>query len=374
MIAVLYLFVLLVLGVYSYSQIDLNLTLLPNPLFLSFQNFMIQLGYFNRPLSAAIFVALIVLLFILYFLLLKTGLNSRKIGALVIGVCILGLFSYPAFSHDFFNYLFDARILTHYGQNPYLFKPLDFPGDTWLRFMHWVHRTYPYGPTWLAVTVVPSYLGFGKFIVTMLNFKLLFVTLYVGNCALVKKILNRISSDQSSLGLIFFALNPLVIIESVVSPHIDSAMVFFLLLSLYLLIQKKKVLSFLAMLFSGGIKFLTLLLVPLLVWPKLSLKKLINLSAILIALSLVPVIWQREAYPWYFLPLISLIALQVERRWLAALGFLASLGLMLRYTPFLFVGFYPPQVYLWENILLLAPLILFVLLLSANDSFRNTFT
>ena len=150
-----YFFVLFLLSIYSYSQIDLNLTLLQTPWFLSFKSALINLGYYNRPLSTVIFTVLVLLLYII---------KPKKIILAIGGVCLISLLSYPFLSHDFFNYIFDARIVTLYHQNPYFFKALDFPNDTWIRFMQWTHRTYPYGPVWLVLTIIPSFLGFGKFI------------------------------------------------------------------------------------------------------------------------------------------------------------------------------------------------------------------
>ena len=253
MTTALYLLALLALAIYSYSQIDLNLTLLQHPAFINFQNVMIQLGYFNRPSSTLIYLIIIFLLFVFYIrILAKAGrdhLSSRQLALPILGVVILGLISYPAFSHDFFNYLFDIRILTHYNLNPYQFRPLDFPADPWLRFMHWVHRPYPYGPFWLVLTFLPSVFGFGKFVLTLLNFKILFLTFYLGSIFLIKKILTRISPQKIALGVVFFALNPLVIVEAVVSPHLDIVMAFFLLSTLKH--QKGFGYSF-ARAFSGG--------------------------------------------------------------------------------------------------------------------------
>jgi len=84
--------------------------------------------------------------------------NFKRYNPLLISILIgVGLlFSYPFLSHDLFNYLFDAKIVTFYHQNPYILKALDFPSDPWLRFMHWTHRTYPYGPSFLFLTLVPS--------------------------------------------------------------------------------------------------------------------------------------------------------------------------------------------------------------------------
>lgn len=356
-----FLLILLGLGIYSYSQIDLNLTLFRFPQFLNFQNFMIQLGYYHRPLSAGIFLTIILLLFIYYIFLLKSAnqTNIRKLGFLIGGICLIALISYPAFSYDFFNYLFDARILTHYGQNPYLFKALDFPADSWIRFMHWTHRTYPYGPVWILISVPFSLLGLGKFLLTMVNFKIMFILFYLANIVLISKISHRLNKDISQWQTLFFALNPLVVIESVISPHIDSAMATLMLLSVLYFINNSRIASVILMLLSGGIKFLTWLLTPLLLIPKMSINRFLLLSTILLFGGLIPVIWQREFYPWYLLPAIALLSMQLRPdKNLAIITVALSLGLLLRYLPFIYQGDYNFPVPQAENLLLILPLII----------------
>ncbi|MEK7127310.1 MAG: hypothetical protein AAB838_01125 [Patescibacteria group bacterium] len=323
-----YFFVLFLLSIYSYSQIDLNLTLLQTPWFLSFKSALINLGYYNRPLSTVIFTVLVLLLYII---------KPKKIILAIGGVCLISLLSYPFLSHDFFNYIFDARIVTLYHQNPYFFKALDFPNDTWIRFMQWTHRTYPYGPVWLVLTIIPSFLGFGKFILTLLNFKLLFTAAYILNCYLVNKI--------NPKNLKFFALNPLIILETLYSPHNEALMLTFLLLAVYL--YKNKKLAVLNLFLSGGIKFLTWILTPFIF---LDREKFIKLSLILVAVGLIPVVWQREAYPWYLVTLIGLVA-TIQMPKLQKFLAIFSFGLLLRYVPFLFVGSYPPEVTLVQNII-----------------------
>jgi len=374
MIAAYYL-VLFVLSIYSFTQIDLNLTLFQNSVFLYFQQLVVSLGYYNRPLSSIIYFALILILVIfnIYFLrLARVGkLNLSKVILLVVPLIILGFISYPAFSYDFFNYLFDARIITKYGQNPWLFKPLDFPADQWLRFMHWVHRTYPYGPTWLFLTAPFSYFGFEKLVLTMLNFKIMFIGFYVGSLVMIYKILNKVDSKNKLYGLLYYGLNPLVIIESIVSPHIDSAMTFFMLLGFYVLIKEKKGLSFIALLFSGGIKFITLILLPI-PFIKKSWQTILDMSFILSFLVLLPVIWQRELNPWYFLPIISLAALMKDRFFLKGLTLSVSFGLLLRYLPFIYVGSYPTEVQLAKNIIVFIPIVIFIVLFYVQKSTNHT--
>src|SRR5205814_411517 len=135
-------------------------------------------------------------------------------------------FAYNAFSYDLFNYIFDAKIFVHYHQNPYFHKALDFPGDPMLSFMHWTHRTYPYGPAWLIIIAPVYYLGFGIFSITFYLFKLITVEAYLWSVILVKKIAEKLETD-SSFAVVAFALNPLVIAEVLVSAHNDIFMIAF---------------------------------------------------------------------------------------------------------------------------------------------------
>src|SRR3989344_8477777 len=115
----LYFVVVLLFSIYSYSLVDLNLTLFNNNLWNNFRGFIIQIGYFNRGLSTTIFLSGIIILYCLYLLVKKIKPDPIKL-ALVIG--LVSLIAYPFLSHDFFNYMFDAKILTFYRKNPYLFK------------------------------------------------------------------------------------------------------------------------------------------------------------------------------------------------------------------------------------------------------------
>lgn len=336
----------LAFGVYSYSQIDLNLTLFKASWFLNFQQTMINLGYFNRPLSTLIYSIILCLLFIIYLLILKNGLSKRRVFLLIGGIVVISLLSYPAFSHDIFNYLFDAKIVTSYHANPYLYKALDFPGDPWLRFMHWTHRTYPYGPVWLLLTAPLAVLGMGKFVLTLLLFKLLFIFAYLGNIVLIKKLTGKIWP------VLFYAVNPLVVTESLISPHLDSVMAFFMLLGFWFLLKKKKRLFLLNILVSGGIKFLTWVLAPFVLF---DFHKSVRLSIIILSVVLVPVILQREFYPWYLLPVFALLAISDTPKILAIT---LTFGLMLRYATFLYTGEYTPETGIMQNVLTIVPMVI----------------
>ena len=167
----------LVLFFFSYFWVDLNLTLTSwGPINQILERFK-WLGYFNRPLSSRLYLAIILLLVLIQIYLLFSHFIHRtslkKLLLLAGAVVLISSLAYPFLSHDLFSYLFDAKIIWHYRQNPYQYSPDHFASDPWLRFMHWTHRTCPYGPVWLGYTLIPAIFSFGRFIINFYCLKLL---------------------------------------------------------------------------------------------------------------------------------------------------------------------------------------------------------
>lgn len=314
---------LALLALYSYSLIDLNLTLINQDFWTQFRNSMVQFGYFQRLNSTISFVVLLGLLTGLHFYFLK---KTNKFSALHLSlvVAIITLFSYPFLSHDLFNYMFDAKILTYYHQNPYLHRATDFPAAQELRFMHWVHRIYPYGPTFLPLTLIPSLLGFGKFSIAFFAFKIFFAGFYL----MAVNSLNKMNARWA----IFFATHPLVIIEGLVNNHNDLIAVSLGLIGVQLLWRKKQNLGRLFFLFSGGIKYVT---VPLLLLQKNtnSVYSRVALGSVLVLLLYLS--FYQEVQPWYFLNLFIFIPYIFEI--LRRLQFFFA-GLLLSYYPYVLYG------------------------------------
>ena len=316
---------ILLFSIYSYSLVDLNLTLFNNQIWDNFRTYIIQIGYFNRGLSTTIYFSGIIILFLLYYLAKKVKPDPLKL-ALVIG--IVSLISYPFLSHDFFNYMFDAKILTFYGKNPYLFRALDFPADGWIRFMHWTHRVYPYGPTFLPITLIPSLLSVGKFILSLFFFKLTFVSFYLAAVWAVNKI------DKNKALII--ATHPLIIIEGLITPHNDLIAMSLGLIGIYLLFNKKNIWSRILFIISGLIKYTTL---PILILSKknkwLNLLSLIGILSLLVYLS-----FFKEIQPWYFLTLFIFVPIYPQ---LFVKIDIFLLGLLCSYYPYIMLGGWDKQ-------------------------------
>ena len=312
---------LISLTVLSFTQVDLNLTLSSWKPYLQIQNQLTNLGYFNRPANSILWLAGISALTLFYLYAMtqasKGKLTNSNIKIILIMSAICGVVSYSVFSHDIFNYMFDARILTKYTLNPYDMKALDFPNDEWIRFMHWTHRTYPYGPIWLLITILPSYLGLQKLLITMILFKLLFAVSYIVAAVYLRKILTVLTKDERliNIGQLLFVLHPLIIIDGLISPHIDLTSSALFLVGLYYFLIHKKAVSIILIILSIGIKFVSVVFVPLIVIKeKMSDKIFFSLIFCFSVGSVVAQAISRPSVPptfqpWYFITSISLLSL-----------------------------------------------------------------
>ncbi len=287
-----YFFILFSLSIYSYALLDPNLTLINSSLWAIFRNKMITLGYFKREISSYIYLSFTAILFLFHFYFVK---NSEKYNPTKLAIIVITstLFSYPFLSHDFFNYLFDAKILTFYHKNPYNYSGLDFPTDPWLRFMHWTHRKYPYGPSFLLITLIPSFFSFGKFSLSFFLTKLLFASIFFAAIVLLSK------TDYKTP--IFLISHPIIIVEGLINSHNDFVAVSLALLGIILLLKKKRLESFIMFLLSGLIKYISLPTI-LLSLPRKKFTK--ELSLILTTILIGVASLKGEVQPWYFLNLL----------------------------------------------------------------------
>lgn len=334
---------------YSLTQIDLSLTFSKLSIWQTIEKSFQQIGYFNRPLSTAIFLVILTLLFIHYFafifLAIKKRISRKQAWFLVLAGFVVLVFSYNAFSYDLFNYIFDAKIITHYHLNPYFYKALDFPNDPMLSFMRWTHRYYPYGPAWLFLTAPISFIGLNIFSLTFFLFKIFISGFFLGTVYLIEKIVRKVSPGNEIYALLFFGLSPLVLIESVVSVHNDIVMMFFAVLGLYLVLNKKLIFSIIAIIFSFFIKEVTILLLfPVLIFQNpikkifLSSENFFRLCVLTMIAGFMYALTKLEVQPWYFLWVIPFISFLKPNKYVFLLTSGVSLGLLLRYAPFLYQG------------------------------------
>ena len=260
--------------------------------------------------------------------------------------------SYPAFSADMFNYMFTAKTIVVYHKNPYVVLPIQFSGvEPWIMFMRWIHLPSAYTPVWIALTLVPYLLGFGYFLLIMWNMKLLVAGFYFATIWGVGKILERVEGGNKVLGMAILGLNPLILIESLVSAHNDIAMMALAVFAMYMFILNKRFSSWIFLALSAAMKLITVFLVPVFF---LGFRRRIALMAMGAGLIVVLVQPNREFLPWYFVWIIPFVALLPDKPILTVVASGFSLGLLLRYAPYLYLGHWDapvPEVKWWVTIL-----------------------
>lgn len=311
--------------IYSYGYLDFNLTLSSHPLFLKLTSPLQHLVYFNRPLSVWIYILLFSLLFALYLTILSPKFRPTLFPwRTYLPIIIILILSYPMLSYDIFNYMFHGKILWFYKANPHSVAPLAFEGDLWLRFMRWVHTPSAYGPIFTAIESPAYLLGFGKFVPVLYLMKATMIAFYIWCVSLVGQIATRLKMDKNSVVLsqLLIAYNPFLWLELVFNAHNDAVMIALLLFTIKASLDNKKILSFLSLIFSVGVKYVTALTIPFF------LLKNDRLKITLITISLLaPILFLPGRFqPWYLIwPLIpaALINTKWARFWVVTTSFFA---------------------------------------------------
>lgn len=318
---------ILILSIYSYCLIDPNLTLINTPLWVLFRDPLVYFGYYQRFYSANLFVAIIIFLFIFHWYFIK-NYKKYSIWKLAFFIIPIIFISHPFLSHDVFNYMFDARILTHYGQNPYTHAAANYPFDDWTRFMHWTERSYPYGPIFLPITVVISMLSFGKFILNFALYKFVHIIFYIAGVFFLSK-LNKRSA-------VIFMTSPIILIEGMINLHNDFIGVVLGIIGIYLLWMNYKIRSRILLLMSVGIKYIS---VPLIFISKDSKSRniILFISQLIIILYLFVIL---DFRPWYILTFFAFLPIYPKIFTKMNIFFC---GLLLSYYPYIRYGN-------WDNV------------------------
>lgn len=338
------------LFLYSFTQVDLSLTFSRASIYQTIEKGFQYVGWFNRPLSTYLYIGIFLFLFIMYFwtmnMVAKNKISRKTVWLAIFVVSVILVFSYNAFSYDLFNYIFDAKIVTFYHQNPYLHKALDFPHDPMLSFMHWTHRTYPYGPLWLFLTVPFSFLGNHIFIVTFYLFKLLISLFFILTVWSISKIGKVLKFSNIMLPVAAFAFNPFVISESLVSSHNDIVMMGVAMYATYFLLKKENFKGSILYVLSAGVKFATALtLVAFFVL--LGFKKtkyFIGVSIVLMILAVIMATIRTNFQPWYLLYVFPFAVLMIEKRFIKFPIYVFSAAAVIYYIPFLYGGNWNPPI------------------------------
>ncbi len=329
--------------VYSYGFIDLNLHVSTNPTIGYLLKPLSDLVFLHRPLAALIFVILIGGLYIFYFLILRAKEYTRiipiKISSFFLLTSVLFLLTFPAFTYDIFNYILTAKVTYYYHENPYVVMPVEIPNEPMLAYTRAANKFALYGPTWIGFTLVPHLLGANNIVRTVFSFKLFNVIFYL----LMLRLIYLLTKDMRQV--LFFGLNPLVLVEVLVSSHND---IFMMLLALWGLSvarsvnKQKRLMGYVSYVLSIFVKGATIVLLPLFFWKRPDMEKIYRYAYWLMFAVFLLTPLREELYPWYslwFLTFASVIPIK-NRSFIHGLTVTITLGLSFRHLPYIFMGVY----------------------------------
>lgn len=280
-------------------------------------------------------------LFYILFLRIKNFLSIVRLKKLIIITVGILIFSYPAMlSFDVFNYTTTSKVLFFYKENPYITMPIEI-NDSFLQYTRASNKVALYGPLWIALTGFPYVVSQNNVLFLLLSMKILVTTFYLGIGYVIWKFSKNIRTTA------LFLLNPLVIIETIISSHNDIVMIFLALASFYMLFKKKLIYGFILFLSSLFIKYATIFLLPVFLWIvwKSIKKEFINwnkvffVSAICMAIVFFISPLREELYPWYFIWVLPFVLLS-QLKSIIRLSLVFSYALMLRCLPAMYTGNY----------------------------------
>ncbi len=180
------------------------------------------------------------------------------------------IFLYPITALDVFLYAVRARLWALYGASPMLALPADYAFDPAVRFAgEFASEPSPYGPLWELIAVIPARLGAVEMVSGVLAMKILAVLAFAAGAALLGGWVWHASGAPRGLAapptaLLFFAWNPLVLMQGIGNGHNDLAMLALMILAIGLWWRGRWWLAGLALTGAALVKISALFLLPLL--------------------------------------------------------------------------------------------------------------
>lgn len=228
--------------------------------FLGFVFFENNIGAIERY----IMIFLLILVYICSFFQIKKAGISKQLLFTIVSILIATLIITPIRYHsDIANYIAGARLAFVHHLNPYTTTFTKVPSDHFYKLIAdnpWLNSRYTYGPLFIYISGVLTFISANNFGFNFLLFKILFgLTIFVSSL-----VIYMITKDKVST--LLFAFNPIILVSLIKEGHTEAILVLLLLVSLYLLkrgaTRKYKLLGWLAVTSSALIKPTFLIFLP----------------------------------------------------------------------------------------------------------------
>lgn len=327
--------------IFSYGFKDSGLTLSTNALVVQIQQPLTHLIYYERWATGVVYIIGLIALTALYFVMRRKVIEtSGYIKVCIVVLSLMGIVAFPALSYDVFNYMTTAKVAFTHKENPYIVMPIDIPNEPNLSFTRAANKVALYGPIWIGISALPHALGQGNTWMTILAFKWVAVASYLMLIYLVWKMTKKWEN------VIFFAFNPLIIMELLIAGHNDGVMMVLAICGMYIYWSKNKWNKWMGLLvlgLSSLVKGSTVVLLPLFIYPWREKETMIKIAFwLMLGVFVIAAPIREELYPWYFVWAISIASLVdiKKEKFMSGLVIIMSIALELRHVPYMMMGYY----------------------------------
>lgn len=224
----------------------------------------------NKIISTIIFLVLFIGMSIIYGVIVKQKPFKAIKEILIYVLIVSAIFAImlPWTSSDIFYYMGVGELDSRYHQNPYYVTMKDYYNENKNNIDdtifeqgakgYWASTTVVYGPMAQLIFKLCTAISFKNVDISLAVFKLLNLAIHLVNCYLIYKLSNKKFA-------VIYGLNPFILLEFLANVHNDIIVVFFVLLALYMLKHKKIVPSVIFLAIATGIKYFTILLLPVII-------------------------------------------------------------------------------------------------------------
>lgn len=234
--------------------------------------------------------------FFLYWKAIKASHRASlfEIAAWTFLFTVILIFLFPFACEDIYYYLASGQLQHSYQENPYLKTPRQIIGwqdDPFLSTTGWGFMPNPYGPLWNMVTTGLVSLASGKFWLAVFLFKAFAGVLHLINLFLIGFAAKKLNLEPSR-AMVVYGWNPLLLFELPGHAHNDALLLTCLILSFICLATKKLTLTLPLLTLAALVKYITVLLGPLLgLWLICKKKHLIIVGSAFLSALVLLVVW-----------------------------------------------------------------------------------
>ena len=227
----------------------------------------------NKTISTILYLVLFIAMIYVYLKIIKRKDMFDNIKDILKYVAVIGgifLIMLPWTSSDLFYYMGVGELDSKYNQNPYYVTMEEYYNQNEQNIddeilekgasNFWAGTTVVYGPIAQLIFKICTLISMKNINLCLIIFKVLNLVIHMSNCYLIYKI-----SGKKQFSIIY-GLNPFILLECIGNVHNDIILVFFVLLALYFVTKKKNIyISILFLALATGIKYFTILLLPIII-------------------------------------------------------------------------------------------------------------